>query len=124
MSLDQALTTVEHHLEKVSEALLCADSDALQASSQQLRDASVAFAQMLDALPVGTPLSAAMHQRMNAVSATLSIQRDSIAKVNAVTDRQVATLVPSSNASPTYGSSMGGRAQGQGAAARIYRTAG
>lgn len=124
MSLDQALSTVEQHLEKVSVALLSADSDALQACSQQLRDASVVFAQMLDALPVGTPLSAAMHQRMSAVSATLGIQRESLAKVSAVTDRQVSTLVPSSDASPTYGSSMGGRAQGQGAAARIYRTAG
>ena len=48
MSLEEALTAVEQHIEQVSGALLSLDAPALEAASTALRDAAARFTWVLE----------------------------------------------------------------------------
>lgn len=121
MQLEDALTAVEKHLDGVSAALLAADPQALESGSTQLRNASVQLSQALAQIPRQGALSAALQKRLQAVGAMLAVQRESLARLAAITDRQAAGLLPPADAAATYGSAMGGR--NAGSVARIYRSA-
>ena len=70
------------------------------------------------------PIPRPLQQRMDAIASQLAVQRESIARLAVVTDRQVAGLVPAADpASTTYGNGLGPRATQPGGA-RIYRSAG
>lgn len=123
MSIEQALDTVETHVEKVFAALLSGDSYMLQHQSQLLRDAAVVFSGLLHELPDPSQVSQSTRHRIDAIHAALSTQRESLAKLAAITDRQIATIVPAAvSGSSTYGGQLGGRASSS--AARIYHSAG
>ena len=118
-AVEASLAAVEACLAKVGSALQNAEAEALQQASEQLRAAAVHFSHTLQgsAASLSPPLVA----RARTVSVRLSSQRDALARMSAVLDRQVRTLVPEEGPSATYGASPNGRSAG---AARIYRSAG
>lgn len=126
MSLEESLSAVEQLLDKVSAALLAADAQAVQAHSTALRDAAGALAQSVEHAsgrgqpPIPQPLK----NRIDAIARQLAVQREAVARLAVVTDRQVAGLVPQADpASTTYGNGLGSRTTQPGVA-RIYRSAG
>ncbi|RDD91874.1 MULTISPECIES: hypothetical protein [unclassified Acidovorax] len=121
MQLEDALSAVEKHLDGVSAALLAADPQALELGSAQLRNASAQLSQVMAQIQRQGALPAAMQKRLQAVGAMLAVQRESLARLAAITDRQVAGLLPPADAAATYGRAMGGR--NAGSVARIYRSA-
>jgi hypothetical protein len=126
MSLEESLTAVEQLLEKIAAALLAADPQAVQAHTTALRDASSVFAQAVEKASGGgqPPLPQSLKTRIDAIASQLAVQRESIARLAVVTERQVGALVPQADpASATYGNGLGPRSAQPGAA-RIYRSAG
>ena len=117
--VEASLAAVEACLARVGAALQNSEADALQRASEQLRMAAVHFSQALQGSAAS--LSPAMVVRVRTVSVRLTSQRDALARMSAVVDRQVRTLVPEQAPSTTYGTSPGGRSAG---VARIYRSAG
>lgn len=120
--VEKALVAVESELKNLSAALLATDPVALQSSSEQLRQVAIDFIAALEGIR-GKSLSAEMQQRIRQIHAALSVQRDSLARLAAVTDRQMAVLLPSTEAPSTY-SSVRGVQTGLAPAPRIYRAAG
>ncbi len=117
--VEESLALVEACLARVGSALKNSEADALQRASEQLRLATMHFSQALQGSAAS--LSPAMVVRVRTVSVRLTSQRDALARMSAVLDRQVRTLVPEQAPSTTYGASPSGRSAG---AARIYRSAG
>lgn len=120
--LEKALAAVEFELQNLSAALLASNPLALQASSEQLRQVAIDFIAALEGIR-GKSLSDEMQQRIRKIHAALSVQRDSLARLAAVTDRQMAVLLPPTETPATY-SSVLGVPTGFTPAARIYRAAG
>lgn len=114
MNPEAALHTVEQQLEKVSAALLAADPLQLEQCCAQLRLDLATLAQASSALK-GQPWPEALRPRMQALSNRLAMQRDQLARLGALVDRQVASILPSAEQTPTYG-------QPGSQAARIYRS--
>lgn len=127
MSLEEALTVVEQHIEQVSAALLSLDAPALESASAALRDAAARFAWVLDQskAPCAAQLPPQFEQRLSAIGRQLAAQRENLARVSVITDRQVAVLVPQAGGaqSATYGNPQAGPGK-SGAVARIYSSAG
>ena len=121
MQLEDALTAIEHHLEAVSAAMLAGDPQALESGSTQLRDASAQLSQAMAHVSRQGVVPAALKQRLQAVGALLAVQRESLARLAAITERQTAGLLPPTDAAATYGRALGGRDVGT--VARIYRSA-
>ena len=71
----------------------------------------------------GQALPSGMSLRIQKVSEQLAMQRDNLARVAALVDRQVASVLPPADNASTYGKAAG-VGNGSGAAARIYRSAG
>ena len=96
MSLEEALTAVEQHLEQVSGALLSLDAPALETASTALRDAAARFTWVLEQSKgiSAAQLPPRFEQRLAAIGQQLAVQRDNLARVSVITDRQVAVVVP------------------------------
>ena len=121
MPLEDALSAIEQQLKSVSEALLTSDPQALESGSTQLRDMAVQLSQIMDRMSRQDPVPAGLQERLQAVGALLSMQREGLARFVALTERQTAGLLPPTDAAGTYGSAVGGR--NAASAARIYRSA-
>lgn len=122
MLLNQTLEAVEMQLAAVSAAMVAMDADTLEKSSLQLRQAAVQLTHVLDGTR-GQALPSGMSLRIQKVSEQLAMQRDNLARVAALVDRQVASVLPPADNASTYGKAAG-VGNGSGAAARIYRSAG
>lgn len=124
MSLEESLSAVEQLIEKVSAALLAADPHTLEKSSIALRDAAAQFTYALEqSAQRGFPVPAQLQKRVAAISDMLAIHRESLARLSANADRQVAGLVPQAGTPATYGDGRGVQA-GKPGVARIYKSAG
>ena len=121
MQLEDALTTVEHQLQVISAALLAADPQALETGSTQLRNAAAQLSQVMEQISRQGVVPAGLQKRLQDIGALLTVQRESLARLAAITDRQAAGLLPHADSAATYGSAMGGR--NAGSVARIYRSA-
>lgn len=118
--VESSLAEVEALLAQVGKALQASEADDLQQASMQLRDAALRFSQVLDAHRAEA-LVPAIAVRVRTVGARLASQRDGLARLSAMLDRRMATLLPEQAPASTYG------ARGAGAgpsAARIYKSAG
>jgi hypothetical protein len=115
-SLEAALANVEQQVEAVSAALLATEPLVLELRSTALRQAAADLAEVMRHTHVGS-LPPDLAKRLQAVGASVDMQRDNLARVAALTDRQVAAVLPPSDA-PTYGARAGGTA------ARIYKSTG
>ncbi|MEI2625169.1 MAG: hypothetical protein V9G23_15680 [Giesbergeria sp.] len=85
--VEASLAAVEACLARVGAALQNSEADALQRASEQLRMAAVHFSQALQGSAAS--LSPAMVVRVRTVSVRLTSQRDALARMSAVVDRQV-----------------------------------
>lgn len=110
MSLDNTLSLIEAQLQDMQAALLSAAPQALEQTATQLRQAALALSQAVGA---GAPAGTA--ERVQAIATGLTLVRDQLARVLALTERQAASLLPPAQG-VTYGPSAGG--------ARIYRAPG
>ncbi len=112
MSFDNTLSLIEAQLQDMQAALLSSDPSALEQTAGQLRQAATTLAQ---ALGPGVPAGAA--ERVQAIATRLTLVRDQLARVQALTERQTASLLPPVQG-VTYGPSSGTQS------ARIYRAPG
>lgn len=104
---------------QVGKALQASEAEDLQQASLQLRDAALRFSQVLGTHRADA-LAPAIAVRVRTVGARLASQRDGLARVSAMLDRRMATLLPDQAPASTYGA----RAPGAGpSAARIYKSA-
>jgi len=117
--VDASLAEVEALLAKVGAALKAAKPEELQRSSVLLRDAALRFSQVLEIHPAST-WAPAIVARVRTVAARLASQRDALARISAMVDRQVATVLPEQVPASTYGPRT--TVQGPGLA-RLYRSA-
>ncbi|MGP1629203.1 MAG: hypothetical protein ACTS5V_04630 [Giesbergeria sp.] len=118
--LETSLAEVESLLAKVGKALENFQADDLQQASTKLRDAALHFSQVLDTHRAEA-LAPAIAVRVRTVGARLASQRDGLARLATLVDKQVATVLPHQAPPSTYGP----RAVGQGVGvARIYKSAG
>ena len=113
-TVESALSDVEQALADVGDAMKASEAQALQRASDQLKQTAVHFSNLL-AGASASALAPAVVVRVRSVAARLASQRDALARMSAVVDRQVATLVPQKPAASTYGGSSG---RGMGAAGR------
>lgn len=113
-SLPESLHAVEVALDNISAAMVGADAVALEQGRIQLQNTLTTFVQVARTMQ-GKPWPTELLPRIQAVSNQLSMQRDQLARIGALVDRQVASLLPPAEAPSTYGKSVGG--------ARIYRSA-
>ena len=122
-SLEESLSAVEQQIDQVSQALLAADPPLMEKHSAALREAAARFSASLEqTAKSGIPVSAAIKKRMDAVGAMLTVHRESLARMSAINQRQVAGVLPPSDNLSTYESGTGARAAQPGVA-RIYRSA-
>lgn len=115
MSLDDTLTSIEAQLQDMQAALLASNLQTFEDTAVQLRGAAMALAQAL--APVAGALEPAAAQRVQAIGRQLTLVRDQLARVMALTERQAASLLPPVEG-VTYGPSSGA------VGARIYRAPG
>ena len=123
MLLLQALETVEKQLEEASAALQAVDAASLEQRSHLLLGPGLEpeRRRLLQALEDHQgPWPAELIPRIRQVSAQLALQRDQLARVAAVVDKQLAGVLPPSDNTSTYGNPGRNGATG----ARIYRSAG
>lgn len=116
MPLQTALTNVEKQVHAVSAALLATDGPVLEQCSTALREAATELASVMGCIDLSA-ITPELARRLQAVNASVAMQRDNLARVAALIDRQVATVLPPSDAS-TYGAGAAGTG------ARIYKAAG
>ena len=122
MPLNQMLDGVEEQLAAVSAAMVAMEPATLEQSSMQLRQVAVQLAQGLEGVQ-GKALPSDVLGRVRKINDLLAVQRDNLARLSAVTDRQVASVLPPSDNASTYGKASGA-GNGPGGVARIYRSAG
>lgn len=122
MQLNETLASVEEQLAAVSSAIQAMDAAMLEKASLQLKQVAVQLVQAMDA-ERGRPLPLGVSGRIQQVSEQLAMQRDNLARVAAVVDRQVASVLPPADKASTYGNSVG-TGNGPSGGARIYRSAG
>ncbi|GAB2546382.1 MULTISPECIES: hypothetical protein [unclassified Simplicispira] len=118
MLLVQALEAVEEQLTQASAALKSTDALALEKFSSSLRQAAVDFSNAMERVQGEMP--AELVPRIRQVSAELALQRDQLARVAALVEKQLAVVLPPVDNASTYGSPGRGGSSG----ARIYRSAG
>lgn len=117
--VEVSLAEVETLLAKMGKALQTSQADDLQQASVQLRDAALHFSQILESHRAQA-LAPAIAVRVRTVAARLASQRDALARLSALINRQVATVLPEQAPSSTYGSGIAARGTG---VARIYKSA-
>lgn len=103
-SIEKSLADVESALAQVGEALQTGEAQQLQHASEQLRTAAVAFSRLLSGVDAAQ-LSTSLVVRAKTVAVRLTTQRDALARLSAMVDRQVATIVPQKRVASTYGPS-------------------
>lgn len=121
MQSNLALEAVEKLLAEVSSAMLAGDPVALEKGSAQLRQAVADFSRVMEGMHGQPPLPVEMAARIQRISEQLTVQRDNLARVTALVDRQVASILPQVDTASTYGKTGAGPG---GAVARIYRSTG
>ncbi|MCW5323043.1 hypothetical protein D5039_18415 [Verminephrobacter aporrectodeae subsp. tuberculatae] len=119
MTSEESLAAVERLIAEVSAALRAADRESLERYAPALRAAAARFAlARQQSAPAGVALSRSWRARVAAIGATLTVQRECLARLCALTDRQVAGLLPAADAASTYAPGL------RAGAARTYRPAG
>ncbi|WCM92740.1 hypothetical protein M5C99_20730 [Acidovorax sp. NCPPB 2350] len=124
-SLETSLSAVESHLADVGALLLKGDAPALERCAPLLRQAALDLSRALEGRPTVPALPPEWVRRIRAARGQLMLQREQLARLAALTERQVASLLPPDQGVSTYGSgSPAGQGMRGGAAARIYRSQG
>ncbi|AVT07462.1 hypothetical protein C7Y68_19225 [Paracidovorax avenae] len=124
-SPETLLGAVESLLADVGALLLQADAPALERRAPLLQQAALDLSRLLESRPASAPpLPDDWARRIQAVRGQLSLQREQLARLAALTNRQVATFLPPDQNGATYGSRGPAGTGMHGGAARIYRSQG
>lgn len=119
MSLDATLSLIETQLQDIESALLATDPVTLEPAATQLRQAAVFLLETVNqARHAGAGLTADQTQRTQTIASRLHMLREQLQRLLALTERQVATILPSLE-SVTYGEA--GNSVGT-SGARLYRS--
>jgi hypothetical protein len=121
MPLEASLAAVEAQLQDVRAALLAADPLTLETATAQLRAAAATLAQALERAPARAAWPDGAQERVKTIAGELAMQRDQLARLLALTERQAASLLPPVAGVATYGSNAAPRSP---TGARIYRAPG
>lgn len=120
MSFEAQLAAAESQLHEVKTALLSAQAADLERCAALLRQTAATLAAAA-AESTGTnapPRTPAFTQRLRAIQAELSIQREQLQRLLVLAEAQAATFLPPKDAS-TYGNGPGPMGASR---ARIYRS--
>ena len=119
MTLQEMLDSLAAVIQTVSASLQSPDASALEQSSTRLRDAMVAFSQLVKRFSADdwTP---ALRGRAQNLDREISLVRDQLARLSVLNQRRTKALVPAAEDS-TYESSLRGASQT--GRARIYHAA-
>ena len=122
MTLQEMLDSLDAVIQTVSASLHASDASALEQSSTRLRDAVVAFSQLVKRFSPEdwTP---ALRERAQHLGAEMALLRDQLARLTVLAQRRAQTLVPASGDDATYEGSLLGKTASSGRA-RIYHAAG
>lgn len=121
MTLQEMLDSLDAVVQMVSASMRAQDPAALEQSSTRMRDAMVAFSQLVRRFGADdwTP---ELRERAARLGEALNLLRDQTARMNALAQRRAQALVPMGD-DATYERSLGNKpASGQGRA-RIYHAA-
>ena len=88
-----------------------------------MRDAMVAFSELVRRFSPAD-WTAELRERAQALGEQMSLQRDQLARMLVVAQRQTEALVPQAAAAATYGSDLYGKPHGGPGRARIYHAKG
>ena len=119
MTLQEMLDSLDAVIQTVSASLQSPDASALEQSSTRLRDAMVAFSQLVKRFSADdwTP---ALRERAQNLDREISLVRDQLVRLSVLNQRRTKALVPAAEDS-TYESSLRGASQT--GRARIYHAA-
>jgi hypothetical protein len=109
MTLQEMLDSLDAVIQTVSASLQSPDASALEQSSTRLRDAMVAFSQLVKRFSADdwTP---ALRERAQNLDREISLVRDQLARLSVLNQRRTKALVPAAEDS-TYESSLRGASQ-------------
>lgn len=121
MTLNEMLDSLDAIVRMVSASLESRDADSLEQSSGRLRDAMVAFSELVRRFGPSdwTP---ELRERAQALGERMTLQRDQLARMTVVAQRQAAALVPQASGDATYGQGLYGQPHAGPARARIYHS--
>jgi hypothetical protein len=123
MTLEETLDALDAVVQSTSRALQAADAPALEQSSGRLRDAMVAFASIAQRF-TASDWSPQSKERAQKIGEQMTLLRSQLARLNVVTQRQVAALVPQPPQADTYGRGGVPTASNGQSVARMYHITG
>jgi hypothetical protein len=100
VEIEKSLALIELQCETLSAAVLSGEPQALEASSQQLRQTAVDFSDLMAQFS-GAEIDPQLRTRLKQIAVRLGIQREGLLRRSAVVERSLHTLVPSTQKS-TY----------------------
>lgn len=101
VEIEKSLALIELQCETLSAAVLSGEPQALEASSQQLRQTAVDFSDLMAQLDGAAQAGPQLRARLKNIAVQLGIQRENLLRRSAVVERSLHTLVPSTQKS-TY----------------------
>lgn len=119
MTLQEMLDSLDAVVQTVSASLQSSDASTLEQSSTRLRDAMVAFSQLVKRFS-NADWTPALRERAQHLDRDISLLRDQLARLTVLNQRRAQALVPTADDS-TYESSLRGASQS--GRARIYHAA-
>ncbi|RGE43248.1 hypothetical protein DZC30_15625 [Comamonas testosteroni] len=121
MTLQEMLDSLDAVIQTVSASLHASDASALEQSSTRLRDAMIAFSQLVKRFSPEdwTP---ALRERAQKLGADMALLRDQLTRLTVLAQRRAQTLVPASGEDATYEGRLLGKTASSGRA-RIYHAA-
>lgn len=123
MTLKEMLDSLDAVVQMVSASMQSRNADALEKSSGRLRDAMVAFSELVRRFGPAD-WTDELRERAHALGEQMSLQRDQLARMLVVAQRQAEALVPQAAADATYGRDLYGQPHGGPGRARIYHAKG
>lgn len=123
MTLQEMLDSLDAVVQTVSACLRTADAVTLEKSSTRLREAMVAFSQLVRRFGAKdwTP---ELRARAARLGEALALQRDQLARLSVLAQRRAQALVPVPADDATYERSLSSRPRAGPGRARIYHAAG
>ena len=109
--LQTALSVAERCITAVSQALLCAQPDLLEAAARELQQAARGLSGAVQCLQGKTALDQLLKQRLSALARGMAMQREACVRRLAVVERSLYSVIPSTRPS-TYAGAVRPYARG------------
>jgi hypothetical protein len=92
--IENSLSDIEAQLQEVEAALMATDPLTLEQAARRLREAVIACSQLMEDAGASASWPESMARRMQALATRLGLLREQLARVQALTERQTAALLP------------------------------